>query len=118
MKKLIQLIGLLVISSCSLLAQTSGHFVVLNWTDTQNPVGTKYNLYRLAGPCTNVLTNFTKIVPLTTLFTYTDNNVSAGLTYCYYVTATDGTNESGPSPQASATIGLSAPSSLTISNKQ
>lgn len=81
----------------------NNHGVTLNWaaSTSQNVQG--YNIYRgtvSGGPYTKVNTT-----GLITGVTYTDSSVTAGTTYYYVATTVDiSNNESGYSPQATATI--------------
>lgn len=91
------------------------HSVTLNWTDPTNPAGTNYNVYKLTGVCPGLnppLSDFAKVnaTPIPA-FTYLDLAVTAGTTYCYVLTAITaaGTNESGPSKDAGATIPVVSP---------
>lgn len=83
MKKALLLLFLVIGSS---LAQTLTHSVTLTWTDTNNPVGTTYNVKRAIGLCTGTPTFATLATAITTK-TYTDSTVTPG-NYCYTVTAT------------------------------
>lgn len=89
----------------------AAHSIVVAITDTTNPAGTTYNVYRGAGACSTSLT-LTKVGNTTTK-TYTDANLAAG-TYCYAATAVDTLgDESAQSPQAGATI-QAPPNAVTI----
>lgn len=114
MKKLL-ILSLLVLAC---LGQTA-HKVVLNWTDPNNPAGTQYNIYRQTSACPaqapTTTQGFTKLNPTpATGLTYTDTPVQVGVVYCYLVTATNGTVESGPSPDAGATPIPFSPVTLQI----
>ncbi|MBZ5549558.1 MAG: hypothetical protein LAO22_16635, partial [Acidobacteriia bacterium] len=78
----------------------SPHSVDLTWNSSTNAVG--YNIYRgsvSGGPYSIINTS---LDPSTA---FTDNNVTAGQTYYYVVTAVDGSsNESGYSNETSAVI--------------
>ena len=98
---------------CDLQGQTIQHSATLQWSDTLNPVGTNYSIYRSNGPCT-LAQNFIKLVgPIAippvnsgtpTIFSYQDDTVGIG-TYCYHVTATaSGNSESTPSNNVQGTI--------------
>jgi len=88
------------------------HGVTLTWTDTSNPSGSTYNVYRAAVACPAgggiAGVTFTKIGSAVPLSPYSDANVTAGQTYCYYLT-TVGTPESGPSATAQAVIPTAFP---------
>jgi fibronectin type 3 domain-containing protein len=94
------------------LAQTSTHSATLAWTDTSNPAGTTYSVYRASGLCSASPT-FTKIASAVAVKTYVDTTVQPGA-YCYQVTAIFGGVESGPSNQAGAPVPTDAPSGLSI----
>jgi fibronectin type 3 domain-containing protein len=70
-----------------------------------------YNIYR--GPTSG---SETKIVSGVVGQTYTDTNVTRGLSYCWEVTASNGVGESALSNEVCATIPVvpSAPSGLTV----
>lgn len=105
MKILLALLGL------TLTAQTA-HQVTISWTDPNNPTGTQYNVYRATGPCTGSPT-FAKILGPVSGLIVNDTTIALGA-YCYYVTATNGTVESLPSPTAGATVLPFAPTSISI----
>jgi trimeric autotransporter adhesin len=87
------------------------HKATLTWTDTQNPSGTTYNVWRLTGTCpspgpsTTPPAGFTQIntAPITAM-TYTDTSVVAATAYCYVGTAVGPNGQSAPSNTAGATI--------------
>lgn len=89
------------------------HSVKVTWTDTANPAGTTYNIYKASAACSSSPT-LTKLntAPVTTQ-SYTDANVAPG-TYCYAATAvnTQG-DESARSNQGPATI-APPPNAITI----
>lgn len=95
MKKLLFLFTAAILSA-------QGRSVTLNWTDTVNPAGTTWNVYRAPGLCT-ASPVFVKLTatPLT-VKTYVDSTVVSG-SYCFQVTAVLNGVESGPSNQAGAT---------------
>lgn len=86
--------------------------VTLNWTDTKNPAGTTYSVFKAAQAC-NASPSFARIASAVAAKTYLDSNVPVG-SYCYYVTATYNTMESGPSPQAVAAVTPYPPDGLTV----
>lgn len=90
----------------------SSRSVVLTWTDTANPVGTAYNVYRAAGPCSGTPA-FVKIMTGVVPKTFTDASVAVG-NYCYAVTSTFGGMESGYSPTALAPVTPFPPGGLSI----
>jgi hypothetical protein len=67
-------------------AATTTHSVTLTWT-ASTTTGATYNVYKIVGPC-GAMTGFAVLntVPITALV-YTDSGVTAGVTYCYTVTA-------------------------------
>ena len=73
-------------------AQTS-HSVTLAWTDSLNPSGTTYSVYRAPTVCSNSPV-FSKIATNLTLKSYLDSNIAPG-SYCYQVTASLSGVESG-----------------------
>lgn len=107
---------------------TPGHSVVINWSDAQNPLNTKYYVYRLVGSCPGsapsppgVLNGFILLnaaSPITNStasptalsspplsgMNYIDVNVQGGLTYCYFVVAFSNTGYAPASVMVSATI--------------
>ena len=71
-------------------AQAKSHSVNLSWTDTANPAGTTYNVYRATGLCsgTPVFSKLATGVPIATVAApYVDSTVTPG-NFCYQVTAT------------------------------
>jgi len=102
---------LLLFLSLGLFAQTT-HKVTLNWTDTRNPVGTTYSVYRAPGLCSGTPT-FAKIASSVTAKTYEDATVQPG-NYCYAVTATLNGMESAQSNQALAPVPSFPPQTLTV----
>jgi hypothetical protein len=94
------------------LAQTAKK-VVITWSDTSNPTGTTYNIYRASAACsTNPTLTKLNTAPITTQ-TYTDTTVTAGTTYCYAGTAVGPGGESAQSNEAPAVI-LAPPNAITI----
>lgn len=81
--------AVLLLSASSLSAQ-GAHRVTLAWTDTVNPAGTTYSVYRAAGSCA---APFVKIASGINALTFTDTTVAPG-SYCFSVTATVGGVES------------------------
>jgi hypothetical protein len=106
--------------------QQFGHQAVLTWTapttctDGSPCTATSYNVYKVATACPSgtTVTGATKIasVPSTTT-TYTDTNLVAPNSYCWYVTATNATGESTASNAAGGTLTqplLAAPSNFVV----
>ena len=89
------------------------HSVTLTWTDTANPAGTQYNVYRLVGSCPGLHPPITDFVKLTgtpvAAFTYQDLNVLPATTYCYVATSVSGSTESLPSNDVGATVPVTPP---------
>ena len=86
----------------------SGHAVAqntrpatLNWTDTRNPPGALYNVFRAPNQCKSGLT-FSKIASNLTNKNYVD--VLSPGSYCFQVTALSGGVESAPSNQVTAKV--------------
>ena len=109
--KVLTLLLLIFLAAFPVMAQTQSHYVTLTWTDTANPTGTQYNVYRLTGTCPvtpptlSSLEGFTVLnaTPLTVL-TYKDSAVTGGTSYCYFTTAVSGTNQSAPSNTVPGTV--------------
>ena len=70
------------------------HSTTLTWNASTSTGVTGYNVYRFVGACSPTVT-FVKLTatPITAL-TYTDTAVTAGVTYCYTVTAVSPGGES------------------------
>lgn len=103
-----------------IIAQTLTHSATLAWTDTVNPSGTMYNVWRESGACPatppTTTSGFTQLNTTSIQAkTYVDSSVIGGATYCYIVTAVSGSNQSGPSNDAQGAIpSLFPPQTLTI----
>lgn len=87
--------------------------VALNWAASSTS-GVTYNVYRLAASCPNGDTGFTKIASGLPSVAFTDSSVSAGVTYCYYVTADDPSGESSPSNAIQETIPQNNGATVTL----
>ncbi len=105
-------LSILIVLSVAVVAAQTTHSVTLNWTDTLNPVGTTYTVYRAVGLCSGTPT-FSKIASALTLKTYQDTTVTPG-NYCYEVTATNNGMESTPSNTAAAPVPSFPPASLSV----
>jgi hypothetical protein len=85
------------------------HQVTLTWTDSINPSGTTYNVYRTAGTTgpTVSCTSFTRLNsnPVAAL-TYTDTTVVSGNFYCWEVRAINSSSIGPPESIAGDTIQL------------
>ena len=109
----IVLLILLSICLCSgAFAQT--RTATLSWSDTLNPAGRTYSVYRAAGACpaSGTLAG-PPIATGLTAQSYSDSTVSIGTTYCYAVTAvvsstestqTQGSSQVQPYPVTTLTI--------------
>jgi hypothetical protein len=103
---------LLILAVCTVLAAQTTHSVTLTWTDTLNPAGTTYTVYRSTGLCSGTPT-FSKIASAVTVKTYQDSTVTPG-NYCYAVTATANGMESAQSNTALAPVPSFPPSALSV----
>lgn len=75
----------LVLSPLAVMAQTTGHVVILTWTAATDATATSvYNLYKVNGPCGNGVPNGMTLVGSTALLTYTDPEPVGQ--YCYVAT--------------------------------
>lgn len=105
--------ALLALACLALQAQAT-HQVTLSWTDTANPAGTTYNVYRQTGSCPpGQIVNpvgWTKLTttPITAM-SFADASVVGGMSYCYVITAVSGTSESVPSNSEPAQVPGSFP---------
>src|ERR1700722_1839296 len=103
---------------------TPAHSAIVTWTDTLNPTGTTYNVYRAAGACPATpptsTTGFTKLNPNAAAsgLTYVDSSIVSG-TYSYLVTAVVGGVETAPSPCGQGTVPIAGvpPQSIKIAIK-
>jgi hypothetical protein len=93
------------------LAQAT-HSVTLTWTDTANPAGTTYSVYRATGLCSGSPV-FSKLASAIAVKTYVDETVTPG-NYCYQATATANGMESAPSNSALAPVPSFAPTALSV----
>ena len=66
-------------------AQAATHSATLTWSDTQNPSGTTYTIYRATGLCSGTPT-FAMLAAGVTVMNYVDTTVTTG-NYCYGVEA-------------------------------
>lgn len=105
------LLTLLLFAAFPIFSQTT-HSVTLNWTDTLNPAGTTYSVYRAVGLCSGTPT-FAKLALAVTVKTYQDTTVTPG-NYCYAVTATANGMESAQSNTALAPVPSFPPAGLTV----
>lgn len=90
--------------------------VTLDWVDTSNPTGTKYNIFRKNELCTGTAP-FVRIAQDVSGRTYVDTAVTPG-DYCYYVTAVFNTKESVPSVKAYADVFVAPPTSVTARSNE
>lgn len=87
-------------------ANPPAHYTDLTWTAAPGtPPEATYAIYKAPGKCADAV-QFTKIASGISSgpagLSYRDYAVQAGQAVCYYVTAGNGTQESGPSPKADA----------------
>lgn len=112
----VKTLGLLLLVVITLFGQSlpgqTSHSATLTWTDTANPVGTTYSVYRATGLCSGTPT-FSKLATAVASKTYLDSTVSPG-NYCYQVTATFSGVESAPSNSAAAAVPSFAPTTLAV----
>lgn len=101
---------LLLLCSCAALLAQTPRVVTLTWTDTANPTGTTYSVYRASGLCSGSPT-FAKISSAITAKTYPDNSVTPG-NYCYAVTATLNGMESAQSVSVGVAVTPHPPQNL------
>lgn len=101
---------LLVLLSC-LPLYAQGHSVTLAWTDTQNPAGTTYRVYRAQAPCVPTPT-WTLVAQDITAKTWQDTAVVPRV-YCYAVSAFYNALESSKSVPAEASVPSFVPTALT-----
>ena len=109
-------LAILFILAAGLAFGQATHSVALAWTDTLNPPGTTYSVYRAPGLCAGSPV-FAKIASAVAAKTYLDTAVTTG-NYCFQVTATYNSIESLPSNSALAPVPASPPNSLTITTIQ
>jgi cellulose 1,4-beta-cellobiosidase len=111
LKRLVSVVACLCVLAAPLFGQTT-HTVKITWTDTVNPAGTTYNVYRAAAACSTSPT-LAKLTSGLTTTSYTDLAVTNGTTYCYAVTANGPGGESAFSNEAPAVI-LAPPNAVQI----
>ena len=120
MKKLVLLFAIALGISIPAAAQTctpsagpaNQHWTSLCWTaSTTTGGGITYSVYRATGTCASnpVLTKLTTTA--LAVLNFLDVTVTAGTSYCYAVTASQGGLESGFSPTTGGTIPLTFPPS-------
>ena len=90
----------------------STHKVTLTWTDSLNPSGVTYTVYRATGLCSGT-PSFSKLASGLSTLTYVDSTVTPG-NYCYQVTATVAGIESAPSNSALAPVPAFPPQTLSL----
>lgn len=93
-------------------AQTTTHSVTLTWSDSLNPTGTTYSVYRATGLCSGTPT-FSKLAVGVATKSYQDTTVTPG-NYCYQVTATVNGVESSPSNPVQPPVPAFVPSGLAF----
>lgn len=94
-----------------ILVAQSGHSVTLTWVpsavDATHDAPTSYNVLRGLSSGAESTTPIGTVAASTcnsTACTYVDSTVTAGTTYFYEVTASNGTATSGPSKEVSVTV--------------
>lgn len=96
----------------------STHSVKLTWTDSTNPAGTTYNVYKATGSCpaSGLPTGAAKLASALTALTFTDAGITTSGTFCYYATAVGPGGESSASNLAAAVIPAppAAPTNFTV----
>jgi len=96
----------------------TAHVATLQWTDSINPPGTLYNVYRVVGTCPPATPSppinavFTRIASMLGALTYQDKTITTG-TFCFAVSAISNGGESGLSNVVQVTV-ISAPTGLTV----
>lgn len=110
--KLALIFVLMAVASIQSVAAQTTHSVTLTWTDTLNPTGTTYNVYRATGLCSGTPT-FSKIASALVVKTFQDTTVTPG-NYCYEATATFNGMESAPSNTAGAPVPSFPPAGLAV----
>jgi len=110
----------------SVTPQTFGHQAVLTWTaptmcsDGSPCTATSYNVYKVATACPSgsTVSGATKIASVpSTSTTYTDTNIVAPGSYCWFVTAVNANGESTASNAAGGSLTqpmIAAPSNFTV----
>jgi fibronectin type 3 domain-containing protein len=96
-------------------AQAATHSATLTWSDTQNPSGTTYTIYRATGLCSGTPT-FAMLAAGVTAMTYVDTTVTTG-NYCYGVEAVFSGVSSVMSPTVVAAVPDFAPVGLTVTTQ-
>jgi hypothetical protein len=115
MKKILAVLLLAV----PMMAQTASHSVDVSWNlSPDNTASSVYTVYRASGACpvSGAPTGAVAVGTKTNATFFSDLNVPVG-TYCYYVTQTQASTESGPSNNAVAKLIPNAPSGLTVTVK-
>lgn len=105
--------GLLWLIPLALHAQAKN--VTVTWNDTVNPSNTTYNVYRSTGSCPVTIPTTavgTKVGVSLAVKTFTEP-IAFG-TFCYQVTALNGTTESSPAQGNAINLTLSPPITITI----
>lgn len=103
----------------------AGHSVTVADTDSLNPAGTTYNIWRASGSCPSLAPTSTPPAGFTLLtatpiagtgsapiaISYVDSAVTGGNTYAYVITAVTPNGQSVPSPcsQVTAPAGFPVP---------
>ena len=106
-----RLFAILLLFAGAASAQTT-HKAILTWTDTLNPTGTTYSVYRAPGLCSGTPV-FAKLATGLTAMTYTDSTVTPG-NFCFAVTATSNGVESAQSNSVLGSVPAFSPSGLQV----
>jgi hypothetical protein len=77
------------------------HFITLNWIASTTPSVTGYNIYRGTSPGGESSAPLNTGGPVSGV-AFTDTTTVSGTTYYYVIKATDGSSESSPSTEVSA----------------
>ena len=100
-------LALLLLIAFAATAAAQAHPATITINDNVNPVGTLHNIYRASGACPASITStagFTKLNSAAIAGSgYVDATPVAGTTYCWVVTAVNGSEETAtPSPGTQA----------------
>jgi len=112
--------GLILVLS-AIVCRAQSHQVTLSWTASKDSSASNpgtVTVYRAVGSCPSSGIGTLTYTPLTTTAPaggpYTDPTVTAGMTYCYYVTATINGATSQPSNTANATVPVFSPTAVSV----
>lgn len=101
----------------AVLAAGSSPQNVLTWN--ASPTATSYNIWRSTTGCSDLSpAAFAQIATGITVLTYTDANITSGVVYSYYATASNSGGNSGPSNCVTMTVAPPAPpTGLTVQSQ-